>query len=309
MKKLTRRMQKVNAETIGLDVHKQRTVFSRLDRRGNEIAAGSFESAEEDLLLFLREHVGRRRTHVALEACGGMLWIYDVLVERLGQERVHVAQSRRIRAIANSQEKNDTNDAWWLAYLTHEGRLPECFVPTGHLRELRIATRERQALVATRSRWIVQLRSHLRQAGVRLPRRVLRCESNWQYLRETAAERGGSVGHAIESTLDLIDCLDETIVGWEDRIEALCHSMPEVALLRDQLPGVGPILAAVIAAEAGPVNRFRNAKAFGKYTGLTPTDRSSGGRTRHGAISRQGSPHLRRALTQAATICCRSKKG
>ncbi len=42
MKKLTRLIKKVNAEVIGLDVHKIGTVYCRLDRSGNEVASGEF---------------------------------------------------------------------------------------------------------------------------------------------------------------------------------------------------------------------------------------------------------------------------
>lgn len=309
MKKLARKVQKVNGEVIGLDVHKDLIVFSRLDRRGDEVASGELASTRESLAAFLDAHVGRRRTHVSLEACGGMLWVYDLLVKRLGASRVHVAQSRRIRAIANSQEKNDLNDAWWLAYLTHEGRLPECFIPTGRLRELRLATRERQSLISMRTRLIVQLRSHLRQAGIRLPDRTLRSDANWAFLRERADSEDGHLGMAINQALELIDHVDGNILDWEARIEELTSNLPEVRLLRKQIPGVGAIIAATIFAESGAIRRFRTAKAFGRYVGLTPIDRSSGGRIKYGGITRQGSPHLRRALLQAVTICCRCRKG
>ncbi len=309
MKKLARNVLTVNGEAIGLDVHKDLIVFSRLDRRGDEIACGEFDSTHEALKAFLREHVGRRKTHVALEACGGTLWDYDVLRERLGADRVHVAQSRRIRAIANSQEKNDLNDAWWPAYLTHERRLPECFIPTGDLRELRLATRECQALITLRTRLIVQLRGHLRQMAIRLPNRTLRSEANWAFLRERAQRGPGHLGMAITFTLELIDHIDGNILDWQGRIEALTAELPEVKELRKHIPGVGPIIAATIFAESGPIRRFRSAKAFGRYVGLTPIDRSSGGRVKHGGITRHGSPHLRRALLQAVNICCRCRKG
>ena len=73
---------------------------------------------------------------VALEASGCFLWAFDLLVERLGCERVHVAAPSKVRAIADSQEKNDANDAWWLAWLMREEWLPEAFVAEGDLREL-----------------------------------------------------------------------------------------------------------------------------------------------------------------------------
>ena len=105
------------------------------------MATGKFDADRENLAKFQKQYVGRKRFHFAVEASGYSLWVYDALRERHGEERVHVAQAKKIRAIANSRRKNDANDAFWLAYLTHEGRLPEAWIPTGELRELRIATR------------------------------------------------------------------------------------------------------------------------------------------------------------------------
>ena len=167
MKKLVRPVRKVNAEVLGLDVHLNLIVYTRMDSKGNEVEQGSLGGSKRDILKLI-DRVGVR-VHVAFEAGGSTFWIYDILVSRLGAEFVHVAQPKKIRAIANSTEKNDYNDSWWLAYLTYEGRLPECHVPAGALRELRIAVRERFELVKLITRSKVRLRSHLRQMGITLP--------------------------------------------------------------------------------------------------------------------------------------------
>ena len=309
MKKLTRCVRKVNAEVIGLDVHQDLIVYSHLDRKGNEIAAGKLATAREVVERWLISVVGRKKTHVALEASGGMLWIYDLLVSKYGAERVHVAQSKRIRAIANSQEKNDANDAWWLAYLTHEGRLPESYIPVGALRELRLATRERRAAIELRTGVIVRLRSHLRQLGVRMPTARFTSQRGWAFVKQLAEAREDCLGRALQLGLDRIERLESDILDWEGRIEELVVHFPLAAALQREIPGVGPVLAATITAEAGPIGRFATARAFARYTGLTPSDRSSGGKTMHGGITREGSPHLRWALTQAAVCCCRGKRG
>ena len=129
MKKLTPIVEKVNAEVIGLDVHKDLTVYSRLNRRGEEVESGRLPSSPVALRRFVESKVGRKKTHITFEASRSSLWVYKLLVEMYGKERVHLAQANKIRAIANSKSKNDFNDAWWLAYLTYEGRLPEAYVP------------------------------------------------------------------------------------------------------------------------------------------------------------------------------------
>jgi transposase len=42
-----------------------------------------------------------------------------------------------------------------------------------------------------------------------------------------------------------------------------------------QLPGIGPVLAAVITAEIGDVTRFKNAGQLCSWAGLTPRHRES----------------------------------
>jgi len=309
MKKLTRPVQKVNAPVLGLDVHQNLIAYCLLDRAGDEVESGSVGGSPQDLDELLAQLVFDRRMHVSFEACGGILWIFDALVARVGRQRVHVAQPRRIRAIANSQTKNDANDAWWLAYLTHEGRLPESFIPTGELRELRIATRERIATVRARTKVQVRLRGHLRQMGVRLPTVKITAKKGWAVLQELSAETPGTLGLVLRTLLQRFEDLEAVVAAWDEEIERLADGLPAVRTLREHVPGVGIALAATIASESGPLERFRSPKAFSRYTGLTPSDRSTSGRQIHGGITREGNANLRWALTQAAMGCLRARRG
>jgi len=81
---------------LGLDVHQNLIVYTWMDSKGNDVEQGSLGGLKGDLLELL-DRVGSP-VHVALEASGSTFWIHDVLVERLGAEFVHVAQSKRIRA-------------------------------------------------------------------------------------------------------------------------------------------------------------------------------------------------------------------
>ena len=67
-----------------------------------------------------------------------------------------------------------------------------------------------------------------------------------------------------------------------------------------QIRGVGRYTAMLIIAEVGDVARFPTARHLCAWAGLAPTVRSSDGKARLGHISRQGSPALRWALTEAA---------
>ena len=66
-----------------------------------------------------------------------------------------------------------------------------------------------------------------------------------------------------------------------------------------QLPGIGPVLAAVIVAEIGDVHRFGTAAQLCGWAGLTPRHRESDTKVTRGHVTKQGSPMLRWAVIEA----------
>jgi transposase len=63
--------------------------------------------------------------------------------------------------------------------------------------------------------------------------------------------------------------------------------------------GIGPTVAAILAAEIGDVSRFDSSAALCSWAGLTPKHRESDTKVVHGAISKQGSRLVRWALIEA----------
>ncbi len=73
-----------------------------------------------------------------------------------------------------------------------------------------------------------------------------------------------------------------------------------VARLRT-IPGVGPVTASAIVATIGEGHQFRSGRAFAAWLGLTPLNRSSGGKERLGRISKMGDRYIRRLLVLGMT--------
>lgn len=300
-------VRKVNAEVIGMDVHQKLIAYCWLDAQGQRVAEHRTPGTREALEGFLDGVVGASRPHFALEACGGFQWVYDLLVTRFGPDLVHLAQPRRIQMIANSKSKNDRNDAFWLAYLTYEGRLPEAHVPEDSLRELRIAVRERIHMVEARSDLIRRLRSHLRQMGEQIPTASFHSKKGRAFVEALMVRTSGARAMALREGLAEIVRLDGSIERWEEQIESMCSKLPDAQTLAREIPGIGKVLSATILAETGSVRRFSSPGALGRYTGLTPSDRSTGGTQIHGGITHEGSRYLRWALVQAVVHCLRSR--
>lgn len=91
------------------------------------------------------------------------------------------------------------------------------------------------------------------------------------------------------------------------RIEAIQRS-DEVARRLATIPGVGPIGATALAAAVTDPHQFRSGRQFAAWLGLTPRQKSSGGKERLGRITKMGNRYLRQLLVIGATSMIRRAK-
>ena len=96
-----------------------------------------------------------------------------------------------------------------------------------------------------------------------------------------------------------IDDIDARIEEVDARLHA-AHKANEVSQRLTTIPGVGPIIALTLAVEIDPM-MFESGRHLAVWAGLTPKERSTGGRQRMGGISRAGHEPLRVLLVSGAT--------
>jgi transposase len=93
----------------------------------------------------------------------------------------------------------------------------------------------------------------------------------------------------------------------EELADGLLHDSVDYQTLR-RIPGVGPIIALTILAEAGDLRRFRHHRQFLKFCGLDLSTQQSGqyrGQTR---LSKFGNARLRRSLWIAGQVAIRQRE-
>jgi transposase len=106
----------------------------------------------------------------------------------------------------------------------------------------------------------------------------------------------------LRHTVDHIRFLDNEISEIESQIFAILDEAPPKMLT---IPGMGPRMAAVIAAEVGDFNRFSSPDKLLAYAGLSPTTYQSGQLTSSKArMEKRGSRYLRYALFNATKYVC-----
>jgi transposase len=69
-----------------------------------------------------------------------------------------------------------------------------------------------------------------------------------------------------------------------------------------RIPGIGPVLAAVLVAEIGEVARFRGPEQLACWAGLTPKHHESDTHVHRGRITKQGSRLVRWAVVESVQI-------
>ncbi len=117
-----------------------------------------------------------------------------------------------------------------------------------------------------------------------------------------------------EVAIDVLDNLSNQLVAlhlrvrrYEMRIRLQAKQDLRVTLLRS-IPGVGPVTASAIVATAGDASQFKNGREFAAWLGLTPLNRSSGGKEKLGLITKMGDRYIRRLLVTGITSRLRQMK-
>ncbi len=82
-------------------------------------------------------------------------------------------------------------------------------------------------------------------------------------------------------------------------MEEVFEESPEIERLKS-IPGVGFILAVVIAVEVGDVHRFPGPSHLASYAGTTPRVHASGGKRRYGRMRKDVNRYLKWAFNEAA---------
>jgi len=279
-------------QIVGMDLHRRRSVLVRMTETGERLETMRISNDPE----YLREVMTRagEAPEVVLEAAYGWYWAADTLAE-LGAT-VHLAHPLGVKMFSMRRVKNDERDAADLADLLRMGRLPEAWIAPPATRELRGWVRHRAKLVGLRSGLRCQIHAVLAAAGVQVPMSDLFGVSGRELLA-TAALAVESRSR-VESLLRVIGALDFEIDTYAKLVAGRLRTDPGYQAIQ-QIPGVGPILAAVFVAEIGDITRFHRPEQLASWAGLTPKHHESDTTVHRGRITKQGSRLVRWAAVEA----------
>jgi transposase len=287
--------------SIALDVHRDFCEVA-IKQEGGEVGlAGRVRTSVEELEGFARSLGPDDR--VALEATGPANAIARVIEPHVAG--VVVANTRRVRAIAEAKVKTDKVDACTLCELLDAGFLPAVWSPDESTRALRGLLGRRDRLVRSRTRAKNAVHAALqRELKGRPPMSDVFGREGRRWLARLvlpAHER-----QIVASCLREVDFLSHEVAALESELARFALGSEAIKRLMS-VPGVSLVSAATFVAVVGDIRRFESPKKLVGYVGLDPKVRQSGqAPARHGRISKQGSCAARHMLCEAAWIAVRT---
>ncbi|HEV8459581.1 MAG TPA: IS110 family transposase [Gaiellaceae bacterium] len=284
---------------VGVDVHKHSLTAVAVDELGRELAVT--QGAVDGRVIGWGRSLEAERLW-AVEDCRHVTRGFERSLLAAGERLVRVPprltapQRRRGRV----RGKSDAIDALAIARAAlQEPRLDGPRPGEETLRELKLLVDHRDDLVDERRRAQQRLRWHLHELDPQLtvPAGALD-RTVWldRVARKLARREQTTQVRIARELVGRCRLLTRSIVALDRELETRSHELAPRLL---ELPGCGPLSAAKLLCEIGPIERFTSDAQLARHAGVAPLDASSGKHQRH-RLDRGGNRQLNCALHRIA---------
>jgi len=281
---------------IGIDVHKKTYSLSCICE--NEIVKrDTLKASPERLKEYIDNYFAGATIKTVYEAGFSGFVLHRYLLSQ-GIENL-VVHAASVEISARDRVKTDKRDSLKLAVQLSHGRLKAIFVPTQQREGYREVSRLRDKIARDKRRVGNRLKSLLFRQGLLNADDDEKVSKKWVEKVVTF-----NCDDSIKYTIQV--CADEWVY-LSNKQKEIDKTLAKQALSDKKLekiyrssPGIGPVHARVLANELEDMSHFPNENSLFSFTGLTPSEYSSGQHKRQGHISRQGRSLLRKTLVQAA---------
>jgi transposase len=285
---------------VGVDTSK--SVFQLHGVGENEIAVVRRKLRRHQVLGFFAK---LEPTVIGMEACGASQhWARQL--GSLGHEVVLIPP-QYVKPYVD-RGKNDSADAEAICEAMSRPKVQRRFVAVKTVEQqaaqMLIGTRE--ALVRRRTQVSNAIRGYAAEFGFVASKGLVQIEP----LAEQIAQDGALPRLAREMFLVLLGQYRHANAQLKELEAALMafHRSNEQSLRLAEVPAIGPVTAAALAAKVTDPGLFRCGRDFAAWIGLTPKDHSTAGKQKSGGITRAGDETLRALLVCGATAVIRHAK-
>jgi transposase len=209
------------------------------------------------------------------------------------------------------RQKNDAADAEAICEAVQRPNMRFVTVKSEEQQASALVFRTRDLLVRQRTQTINAIRGHMTEYGWIAPKGPSWVTKLGDLIHDEAnASLPQAAREMFRVMLSMLDELSHQILDLDKEIARRARE-DEVARRLMTIPGIGPIAATAIAALAPAAATFKRGRDFAAWLGLTPLQKSTGGKTKLGRTSKMGERTLRRLLIIGSSAVVRqaSKRG
>ena len=277
---------------IGLDLAKN--VFQAHGATASGAVAFRKKLRRDQVLVFFS---AQPHCLVAMEACASShYWAREI--SKIGHE-VRLIPPAYVKPFVKRQ-KNDAADAEAICEAAQRPTMRFVAVKSEVKQAAAVIFRARDLLVGQRTQIINALRGHLAEFGLIAPQGPSYVERLIVQVEDPASGIPDAARSSLLRLIEMLQRLQDEVTALDREIAARAKT-DDVARRLMTVPGIGPLIATAIEALAPPPETFRSGRDFAAWIGLTPVQRSTGGKERLGRTSRMGERTLRRLLIIAAS--------
>jgi transposase len=282
--------------TIGLDIAKHVFQAHGADAAGHALFRKRLTRAK--LLEFLARQAP---CVVAMEACAGSHY-WGREIGKLGHT-VRLIPPAYVKPFVKRQ-KNDAADAEAICEAAQRPSMR--FVPVKDEAQQAngVVFRARDLLVRQRTQCINALRGHLCEYGHVFRQGITHVATLIAHVEDPNSSLPESARVILRLLIDSFAALEAQIRKLDAEINRRSKADP-VARRLMTIPGVGPITATAVTALVPAPGSFRTGRDFAAWLGLTPLQKSTGGKQKLGAVSKRGERTIRRLLILGASAVVR----
>lgn len=277
---------------IGIDLAKQVFQIHGVDCHGKAVVKKPLRRSQ--MLAYFSK---LPPTLIGMEACGSAhYWAREL--GKMGHD-ARLMSPQFVKPYVKSG-KNDANDAEAICEAVSRPNMRFVQVKSAEQQVMQAEHRIRARLIKVRTALSNEIRGLLGEFGIVLPASLARLRRAIPELLEDG-ENGllGDFRRLLSLLGEELHKLDDSIKEYDARIAQSAREDERIKRLL-AVEGIGPVVASALVSAVGDGKQFGKGRDMAAWLGLTPSQHSSGGKSRLGHISKRGDRYVRMLLIHGA---------
>ena len=239
-----------------------------------EVRRGQIAPADRaHLRAWLARFAGREDVAFAVEGCAGWRYVAEELAAAGITAHLAEPADTAARRGRKRHAKTDKTDARHLRMLLAEGRLPECWIPPGHILECRALLELYNDLRREHTAWVQRIHAVLfHQGAPALGEGTLRTGQGVAALRAAAAVHLSAAGQLqVATALEVLEALEARLHAVRHQLLDAARHLTGAKVLAARLYGVGPVTGLALTCWLAGAGRFSSSRQAVRFAGLDIT--------------------------------------